>query len=538
MPFKRRHRSLLGAALAGLALVVSSSAATAAPQDTGRPVKMTLEQAAAQIDADVVAAEADLAALRAAASKEILPVRARLSELQKEILSLQSELHSATRAANSDALEVTNLTKDIDKYKDQTARLSSLFNEYSRNFEARLHISEIQLYRDAIDRARAASENPNLTQAEIFAAQAEFLNVSLERLFEVGGGRAFDGSAVDQEGLVREGKFALLGPTAIFRSEDGKVVGTAETRIGSISPVITRFYEESDSMAAAEVAQLGSGGYPFDGSGGKAHKIAATKETLVEHIQKGGAIMYPILIMAALALLVAVYKWVGLSIVRKPRKKKLRALLEAVAEGDEESARRRVKEIKGPAGKMLSSGVDTMRRSRDLMEEVMYETVLTTKTKLQAALPFIAICAASAPLLGLLGTVTGIINTFKQITVFGSGDVKSLSGGISEALITTKFGLIVAIPSLLLHAYLSRRARGVVTQMEASAVQFANEVAKSDEFGEAADTRRRGTVPTMMGPEHELVRGQVSEILTDLLGPLSNDVSSPAASRPTVGPNA
>jgi hypothetical protein len=94
-------------------------------------------------------------------------------------------------------------------------------------------------------------------------------------------------------------------------------------------------------------------------------------------------------------------------------------------------------------------------------------------------LPFIAICAASAPLLGLLGTVTGIISTFKLITVFGSGDVKTLSGGISEALITTEFGLIVAIPSLLLHAFLSRKARGVIGQMETAAVAFVNQVSKS-----------------------------------------------------------
>jgi len=81
--------------------------------------------------------------------------------------------------------------------------------------------------------------------------------------------------------------------------------------------------------------------------------------------------------------------------------------------------------------------------------------------------------------LGLLGTVTGIINTFKLITVFGTGDVKTLSGGISEALITTKFGLIVAIPSLLLHAFLSRKARGVVDQMEKAAVAFINQVSKT-----------------------------------------------------------
>jgi biopolymer transport protein ExbB len=86
----------------------------------------------------------------------------------------------------------------------------------------------------------------------------------------------------------------------------------------------------------------------------------------------------------------------------------------------------------------------------------------------------LALSAAAAPLLGLLGTVTGMINTFNMITVFGAGDPKTLAGGISEALITTEFGLVVAIPSLLLHAVLSRRVKGVLASMEQTTVAFIN----------------------------------------------------------------
>ncbi len=150
-----------------------------------------------------------------------------------------------------------------------------------------------------------------------------------------------------------------------------------------------------------------------------------------------------------------------------------------MAQHDEAAALEQAKGIRGPVGRMLEAGVEHLRQPRELIEEVMYETVLKTRLELESMLPFIAIAAASAPLLGLLGTVTGIINTFKLITVFGSGDVKMLSGGISEALITTEFGLIVAIPSLLLHAFLSRKARGVVGQMETSAVALVNQIGKT-----------------------------------------------------------
>jgi biopolymer transport protein ExbB len=128
---------------------------------------------------------------------------------------------------------------------------------------------------------------------------------------------------------------------------------------------------------------------------------------------------------------------------------------------------------------MLQTGIEHMGEPHELVEEVMYEQVLATRLKLQRMLPFVAITASSAPLLGLLGTVTGIMNTFTLMTVFGTGDIKTLSSGISEALITTEYGLYVAIPSLLLHAYLSRKTKGVIDQMEKAAIALVNQMAKT-----------------------------------------------------------
>ena len=106
----------------------------------------------------------------------------------------------------------------------------------------------------------------------------------------------------------------------------------------------------------------------------------------------------------------------------------------------------------------------------------MFEQMLSARLRLQGWLPFVAICATSAPLLGLLGTVTGIMGTFALMTEFGAGNPQILSSGISEALVTTENGLIVAIPSLLLHAFLSRKARGLVDGMEKMAMQVLNRV--------------------------------------------------------------
>ena len=207
--------------------------------------------------------------------------------------------------------------------------------------------------------------------------------------------------------------------------------------------------------------------------------MEATKQTLWEHISKGGLTMIPILGLAAAALAVAIFKWIQLSRMRSPSSEQIRVLLNAVSEKDTATAAEVAASINGPAGEMLGAGIEHIKEPRDLIEEVMFEKILAAKLKLESWLPFVAISASSAPLLGLLGTVTGIINTFKLITVFGSGDVKSLSGGISEALITTEFGLIVAIPSLLLHAFLSRKSRGAIDQMEKAAVSLMNQLGKT-----------------------------------------------------------
>jgi len=278
------------------------------------------------------------------------------------------------------------------------------------------------------------------------------------------GGVRFEGEAVaSSDGTVKEGRFFLLGPSALFQSEDGSVVGSAEQRLGSTEPTVLPFSDPQDTAAAAALLRGEGGRFPLDPTLGKAHKIESTEDTLWEHVQKGGPVMVPIFVLAGLSLLVALYKWI----------------LNAVSRGDGAEVERASGRIKGPVGRMLGAGVAHIRHPRQLIEEVMYERVLESKLKLQRLLPFIAITAAAAPLLGLLGTVTGIINTFRMITVFGTGDVKTLSGGISEALITTKFGLIVAIPSLLLHAFLSRKVRGVIDQMEKSAMSFVNEVSKA-----------------------------------------------------------
>lgn len=454
------------------------------PQDSGS----TFEQAAGVVQKKLEDSLAQLRSLREQAAAEKIPLSRKLSELESELSQVRLEYQQASRLVDTRTLDLTNLQNEIKSRREESAYLSNLLSEYIRNFESRLHIAEIQRYRDALEAAKLALENTSLSEQEIYQAQAKLLEVSLNRLHDALGGTKFDGTAVDSSGSIHHGTFVLVGPAALFESDDGKNIGTAEQRLGSLEPAVIPFGSPSDAQVATQFFVRTQGLFPLDPTLGNAHKIEQTEETLIEHIQKGGPVMYPIFTLAGAALFVGLIKWLSMAFIRNPSQKRIAALLKALSAHDQKAAIEAAQSIGGPVGEMLLAGAQHLDQPRELVEEVMYEKVLSMRLKLERFLPFIAISASAAPLLGLLGTVTGIINTFKLITVFGSGDVKTLSAGISEALITTEFGLIVAIPSLLIHAFLSRKARGVINQMEKAAIAMVNQISKqSDALVQAAE---------------------------------------------------
>jgi biopolymer transport protein ExbB len=455
-------------------LLCAALCAPAAAQD-GAPPPPDFEHAADGAQRRLASAVAELGALRTRIADEKLPLSRRLSELEAELGAAKAEFQATARQLDGRALDLTGLREEIGRLEAEEVYLSNLFGEYARNFEAGLHIAELQRYEAALETARLAAENGELERARVWEAQADLLATSIARLDEAVGGTRFSGRALDAGRRLVEGEFVSVGPVAVFRSEDGTAVGVIEQRLGSLEPSLAAFRDPADLSSTAALVSAARGELPLDPTLGDALEFEATQETLWEHVQKGGPVMVPIFVLAGAALLVALYKWIGFLFLRTPSRAQVQAVFDAVATRDEAVTAAAVGRIHGPVGRMLRAGVAHLRDPRDLMEEVMYESVLTSRLKLERMLPFVAISAAAAPLLGLLGTVTGIINTFKVITVSGAGDVKSLSGGISEALITTEYGLIVAIPSLLLHAFLSRRARGVVQQMETAAVGLINQ---------------------------------------------------------------
>ena len=179
--------------------------------------------------------------------------------------------------------------------------------------------------------------------------------------------------------------------------------------------------------------------------------------TLLEELQKGGIWIYPILLFAGLSVIIAFFKAIQILRVRTPTRGA--SLHES---------------FQGPFEQLRIAAKENMGRKAEILEEILYERIIDAQVRLEKALPLIAVTAATAPLLGLLGTVTGMIDVFRQITNFANPEESELARGISEALVTTKFGLITAIPSLIVHALLSRRLQGLVAKMETFASRLVN----------------------------------------------------------------
>lgn len=427
---------------------------------------------AAPAEAQLAAAVAEIATLRDTIAGEKLPLAAELRELDATLLEKRRERDRLQRLRDNSGVELAALEAQLKVRTDEIAYATNLLGDYANRLNASLHPAEVNTYAEQLLTILNVAEQPELAPAARIETQADALLIGLARLREHVGGRTFAGSAVLPDGRFVAGHFALAGPLGLFAAGDGSAAGLAE-RGTATGPRVVEF-DSSARAAIATLVQNGSATIPVDPTEGRAIALASTEETLLEHIAKGGLWMYPILGFALVALGMGVLKAVQIAGFRLPPAGVVDDVLTPLREGRVADAERVAKAQPGPVGGMLLEGVRHWRMPKELLDELMFEKLLEVKPALDRGLALISVTAAVAPLLGLLGTVTGMINTFKAITVFGTGDAKSLSSGISEALITTEYGLIVAIPALLLSAYLGRRVNGYLAGMERLSIALVN----------------------------------------------------------------
>ncbi|MGA1768594.1 MAG: MotA/TolQ/ExbB proton channel family protein [Steroidobacteraceae bacterium] len=191
-----------------------------------------------------------------------------------------------------------------------------------------------------------------------------------------------------------------------------------------------------------------------------------------EIIRAGGPLMWPILLCSVVAVAIVVERLWTLSPRRVNPAELTDKIWKLVQTRTLTDRHVEALEQNSPLGRVLASGLANRDRGRDIMKEVIEDTGRHVVHELERFLDALGTIAAITPLLGLLGTVTGMISAFEAITVQGVGDPQVLSGGIGEALITTATGLIVAIPALIAHRYLRARVDRLVVDMEKEAMKL------------------------------------------------------------------
>ncbi len=452
-----------------LSLLVLLAVGTASAQ--------SFSDAADKAQADLEASLEEFAELQEAIADEKIPLSRELDELERRAISLRQQERDQRRLVDHEQYDLSEMQNRVSSLRDNNNYLSNLMRDYIRRFETRIHISEVQHYQDVISRATEIAEGDrDATSTERFDAQLAVIDAAFDRLGEVIGGKTFEGEAIAEDQTVKTGAFAQAGPFVFFHSDDERVIGEAVMQRGGGYNASIYEMDSGFHTGIRDLAREGEGVVPIDTTLGSARQLIATRDNLIEHIRKGGLVMIPILALFFVAAGIAIFKWLEIGGVRIARQDDLDVILSNLRKGEKDAAIRHARSVKGPAGEMLVAAVENADEDKEVIEEQLYEVIIRTQPKLERFLPFIAVVAATAPLLGLLGTVMGMIRTFRLITVFGTGDAQQLSAGISEALITTQFGLTVAIPMLIVHALLNRKAKGVVGSMEQTAVGFINGV--------------------------------------------------------------
>jgi biopolymer transport protein ExbB len=244
---------------------------------------------------------------------------------------------------------------------------------------------------------------------------------------------------VEQRAVTQVGVFTAFSDGRFLRfiPETNSFVELARQPVERLQNTAAGFEQSSESFSEAVV----------DPTRGAIMALLVQAPSYKERIQQGGWIAYLILVLGAVGLIIASYRFIVLSLIGR---------------GVSNQQKQTEPNQGNPLGRILSVYNDKLAQDVETLSLKLDEAILREIPKIERGLITLAVLAAVAPMLGLLGTVSGMIETFQSITLFGTGDPKLMSGGISQALVTTELGLAVAIPILLIHSALSGKSNRLV----------------------------------------------------------------------------
>ncbi|EKF9626784.1 MotA/TolQ/ExbB proton channel family protein [Vibrio cholerae] len=385
-----------------------------------------------------------------AAKAELLAERNRL---QKEADQLSSQFsdneNTLARLEETLRLETGSLGEMFGVVRQNAKELQSELDQSVTGVEPRAH-------QQSIDDVVAAKTLPSMAQLRgLWQAMREEIRASGQiQTTEI---QWLNGQGETQTvPALRLGSLGLISEQGYVKWDNARQQALSYQQLPSDFPTFSHIRTLVDS----DVVTM-----KVDPSRGVLLEQLALTPTLSQRLQAGGVIGNVILVLLGVGLIIALYRGAILATLRQKIKAQLK--------NPEQPGN-------NPLGRILAVYNKEQQRSVEALELRLLEAVVDEQNHLETGLSMLKLLAALAPMLGLLGTVTGMIETFQVITQFGNGDPKVMAGGISMALVTTVEGLIAAIPLLLAHNILSAQAEAIRNILEKQGIGLVAQQAERD----------------------------------------------------------
>ena len=378
----------------------------------------------------------------------------KLREARAELNQLQSRARAAENEFAASQRQIDSLRGELQAAQGDFGDVFGAARRYAGEFRAMLENSLIH----AQDTSRTDTLS-KIADSEAIPTAAQFEDLFNVMLGEISAQRevaTFDAPVANvDDGAVQS--VTRVGPFTAFTTSGAEFLSyNAPNAENNIALTLLPSQPKDGSIvgAAKDVTGAGAGDIvfaPIDPTRGSLLASFERVPSVQERISYGGTIGYIILALLAAGLLFGLFNIFRLFTISSKVK----------------AQTRRAQPNKGnPLGRIMMAYEESRNRDAETVELKMDEAILRESPKLEFGLNFLKLGAAIAPLLGLLGTVTGMIQTFQAMMIYGTGDPQLMAGGISEALVTTMLGLIAAIPLLILHSFCASFARGVQNTLE------------------------------------------------------------------------
>ncbi|KJS01902.1 MAG: hypothetical protein VR65_07405 [Desulfobulbaceae bacterium BRH_c16a] len=409
--------------------------------------------------------------------RELHRVEAEVATLEQEVAALQAE--DKNLAEREAAL--------VEKLSATDAMIHELVGV------VRSHAKDMQALLAGSLQPALVEDDKSLLESisgdNLFPGMADITAMAaiLRRQMEDGGAvRLTRSDIVDRTGRTVEAEILLLGNfTAAYRLGD-EIGYLNSSPAGHKLFALSRLPSDRQARQLRRYMDGKDEAVPLDISKGAALGQMSRSPTLRQQIESGGPLVWPILAILVVGILIVFERSFFLFRNRLDADALTNRLIALAGDRNwqacrEECARLATK----PVARVIAAGLAYCEMQREAMENALQEAILKEIPPMERFLSTLGMLAAIAPLLGLLGTVTGMIDTFGIITQHGTGDSRMMSGGISVALVTTMLGLSVAIPIMLVHTLLNRAVDNRIALLEEKAVALINIVEKGRAGNEA-----------------------------------------------------